>query len=68
MLPIPPCTWIAVSQTVRAATEQYAFAIRASRSASAGRTSSTAQAAYRRMETEPSISASPSASGCETAW
>ena len=45
MLPMPPCTWMAVSQTVRAAWAQYTLAIRAAFSASAGRSSSTAQAA-----------------------
>ena len=36
VLPIPPCTWTAVSHTVRAARAQYAFATRPAASASDG--------------------------------
>ena len=64
---MPPCTWIEVSQTVRAARAQYTLATRAARNASAGGSSSTAHAAWRRMLTEPSISARLSASRCATA-
>ena len=65
---MPPCTCTAVSQMSRVARAQYTFAIWAARIASAGRSSSTAQAAYRRTLTEPSIRARPSASGWATAW
>jgi hypothetical protein len=68
VLPMPPCTWIAVSQTVRAASWQYTLAIRAALIASAGRSSSTAQAAYRRIDSLPSMSARPSASRCAITW
>ena len=36
VLPIPPCTWIAVSHTVRAARAQYALATRPAARASSG--------------------------------
>ena len=48
VLPIPPCTCTAVSQTVRVARAQYTFATRAARIASVGASSSTAHAACRK--------------------
>jgi hypothetical protein len=65
---MPPCTWMDVSQTVRAARAQYTLATCAARTASAGGSSSTAHAAWRRMLTEPSVRVSASASRCATAW
>ena len=46
VLPMPPCTWIAVSHTVRALRAAYALATAAAARASAGSSASTAQAAY----------------------
>ena len=70
VLPMPPCTWIAVSHTVRAARAQYALATRPAASASAGasvvdgprrRAASTLQRALHERT-------SASASRCCTAW
>ncbi len=68
VLPIPPCTWIAVSQTARAAREQYAFAAAAAANASPGLSASTAHAACKVMLRDPSVATRASASRCCTAW
>ena len=56
MLPMPPCTWIAVSHTVRAARAQYALATAPGRAARRRAASaSTAHAACSATLSEPSI-------------
>ena len=65
---MPPCTWIAVSQTVRAALAQYAFATAPASSASSGDRASTAHAAYCATLIAPSTRTRASASRCCTAW
>jgi hypothetical protein len=45
VLPMPPCTWMAVSHTVRAARVLYALAAAAATTASLGASASTAHVA-----------------------
>ena len=68
VLPMPPCTWMAVSHTVRALRAAYALATAAAARASAGSSASTAQAAYNIALRAPSLSVLASASRCCTAW
>ena len=68
VLPIPPCTCTAVSQTVRAARAQYALATRPAARASSGARLSTAHDACSATLNDPSIRQRASASRCCTAW
>ncbi len=68
VLPMPPCTWMAVSHTVRALRAAYALATAAAALASAGSSASTAHAAYNVALSAPSDSVLASASRCWTAW
>ena len=68
VMPIPPHIWIAVSQTLRADSAQYAFATRAAESALSTSSASTAHAACHITEREDSTRTSASAQRCCTAW
>ena len=65
---MPPCTWMAVSHTPRAARAPYALAVAAAASASGAGRASTAQAACRATLRDPSVATRASASRCCTAW
>ena len=55
VFPMPPCTWMAVSHTSRAAPAQYAFATAAAAKASGAASASTAHAACRVVLRAPSV-------------